>query len=68
MTYSVNQVALGSGKSHLEHCLGQGRVEVKAVLQSFDYDVFSEVQAVAVEETMVCQSVHHGTWPSRCRW
>jgi hypothetical protein len=54
-------------KSHLEHCLGQGRVEVKAVLQSFDYDVFGEVEAVAVEETVVCQSVHHGTWPSCCR-
>jgi hypothetical protein len=54
-------------KSHLEHRLGQGRVEVKAVLQSFDYDVFGEVEAVAVEETVVCQSVHHGTWPSCCR-
>jgi hypothetical protein len=54
------------GQCHLEHCLRQGRVEIETISQSFNDNVFGQVQAVAVEEAVVCQSVHHRTWTACC--
>lgn len=42
-----------SRQSHLEHRLRQRSVEIEAVLQRFDHDVFGQVQAVAVKEAVV---------------
>lgn len=41
------------GQSHLEHRLRQRSIEVEAVLQRFDHNVFCQVQAVTVEEAVV---------------
>lgn len=48
-------------EGHLEHRLGEREVEVESILQSCLDVLFCQVQAVAVEEAMVCERVHHGT-------
>ena len=54
------------GQSHLEHRLRQRSIEVETVFQRVDDDVLGQVQAVTVEEAVVRQGVHHGTWAACC--
>lgn len=62
-----SSVWLGIGReSHLEHRLRQRIIEVETVLKGLDDDVFSQIQAVTVQETVVCQSVHHWARASCC--